>query len=152
MKTIASLILSDADTQVYYASHGSFDTHVGQRGRQDKLLKELDEALIPFVAEMKVAGLFHDIAIMSFSEFGRRVGENGSNGTDHGTAAPMFFISGALKKQGIYNALPDLDDLDEGDLKYAIDFKQAYATVLRNWLDIDPVLVLGRQYELLNLF
>lgn len=145
LKTIASLILSGADTRIYYASHGSFDTHVGQRGRQDKLLGELDAALAAFTAEMQEAGLFRDVLIMTFSEFGRRVGENASGGTDHGTAAPMFMISGALKKPGIYNPYPDLGNLDQGDLRYAIDFRSVYATVLNRWLETrhDPILGTG---------
>jgi uncharacterized protein (DUF1501 family) len=147
MKTIAALMLGRADTQVYYASHGSFDTHAGQRGRQDKLLNDLDEALAPFVTEMKAAGLMNDVLIMTFSEFGRRVAQNASNGTDHGTAAPMFFISGGLKKSGVYNALPSLQDLDEGDLKYSIDFRDAYATVLKKWLDAPAEKILGRHYN-----
>jgi len=143
LKMIASLILSGADTKVYYASHGSFDTHVGQRGRQDKLLGELDAALAAFTAEMQAADLFKDVLIMTFSEFGRRVGENASGGTDHGTAAPMFMISGALKQPGIYNPLPDLANLDEGDLRYALDFRSVYATVLRRWLDTPHEVILG---------
>ncbi len=150
MKTIASLMLGGADTQVYYASHGSFDTHVGQRGRQDKLLKDMDEALTAFTEEMKAAGLMNDVLIMTFSEFGRRVVQNASNGTDHGTAAPMFFISGKLKTQGIYNALPSLEDLDEGDLKWAIDFKQAYATVLDGWVGAPADKILGKHYNRLT--
>jgi len=152
MKTIASLLLSNADTQVYYASHGSFDTHVGQRGRQDKLLAELDDAISAFVLEMKAAGLFNDVLIMTFSEFGRRVSENGSGGTDHGTAAPMFFISGSLKKPGIYNPIPDLSDLDDGDLKHSIDFRQTYSSVLSDWLKTDPDRILKSPSPGLALF
>ncbi len=150
LKTIAALMLGKADTQVYYASHGSFDTHTGQRGRQDKLLKDLDDALAAFVAELKAAGLMHDTLIMTFSEFGRRVSQNASNGTDHGTAAPMFFISGALGRPGIYNPLPSLEDLDEGDLKWSIDFRQAYATVLKGWLDAPADKILGKHYNQLT--
>lgn len=143
MKLIASLILSGADTRIYYASHGSFDTHVGQRGRHDKLLGDLDAALAAFTAEMQAAGLFNDVLIMTFSEFGRRVGENASGGTDHGTAAPMFMISGALRTPGIYNPMPDLADLDDGDLRYSIDFREVYATVLSRWLESPHEPVLG---------
>jgi uncharacterized protein (DUF1501 family) len=150
MKMIAALILSGADTKIYYASHGSFDTHVGQRGRQDKLLLELDEALAAFTAEMQAAGLFNDVLVMTFSEFGRRVAENASGGTDHGTAAPMFMISGALRQQGIYNPLPDLTNLDEGDLRYSIDFRSVYATILSRWLESPHEPILGAGIEALT--
>jgi uncharacterized protein (DUF1501 family) len=147
MKMIATLILSGADTKIFYASHGSFDTHVGQRGRQDKLLGELDAALAAFTAEMQAAGMFKDVLIMTFSEFGRRVGENASGGTDHGTAAPMFMISGALKKPGMYNPFLDLANLDEGDLRYTLDFRSVYATVLGNWLNTPYDVILGSGIE-----
>lgn len=147
MKIIASLLLSGADTRIYYASHGSFDTHVSQRGRQDKLLAELDGALGALTAELQASGMFNDVLIMTFSEFGRRVGENASGGTDHGTAAPMFMISGALKKPGIYNPHPDLLNLDEGDLRYNIDFRSVYASVLTRWLGTAHEPVLGAGIE-----
>ena len=88
---------------------------------------------------------------MTFSEFGRRVAQNASNGTDHGTAGNMFFISGGLKKPGLYNDIPSLDDLEDGDLKYTIDFRQAYATVLDNWLLADSATILGKRYVQLPL-
>jgi len=148
MKTIGTLIVSNAETQAYYVSHGSFDTHVNQKGRQDNLFKQLDEALMALVADLKNNGRFDDVLIMTFSEFGRRVAQNASNGTDHGTASSMFFISGGLKKAGLYNKIPSLEDLDEeGDLKYDIDFKQVYATVLDNWLQADSRTILDRKYE-----
>ena len=150
MKTIGSLINSNTDTQVYYVSHGSFDTHVGQKNRQDKLFTELDESLTALVTDLKKNNRFNDVLIMTFSEFGRRVAENASNGTDHGTASSMFFIGGGIKKAGLYNDIPSLDDLDEGDLKYKIDFKQAYATVLDKWLDEESAHVLDRKYSHLN--
>lgn len=150
MKTIGSLINSHTDTKVYYASHGSFDTHVGQKQRQEKLFKELDDAVMALVSDLKQNNRFNDVLIMTFSEFGRRVSENASNGTDHGTANNMFFIGGSLKKQGLYNSLPDLNDLDEGDLKYKIDFKQVYATVLDNWLGASSREILNRKYEPLD--
>ena len=87
---------------------------------------------------------------MTFSEFGRRVAQNGSNGTDHGTASSMFFIGGNLKKLGLYNPIPDLADLDEGDLKYSIDFKEVYATVLNNWLSVEPGEIVGKKYKPMN--
>lgn len=142
-KTVASLIKSDINTQVYYLSIGSFDTHVNQNDRQKKLFNDINEAVKSFVADMKSNGLFKNILLMTFSEFGRRVAQNASNGTDHGTANQMFFISGNLKKKGILNALPDLQNLSEGDLIYKEDFRKVYATILKNWLKADSSKVLG---------
>ena len=147
MKTIGSLVCSHAQTKVYYVSHGSFDTHAGQKDRQEKLLTQLDEALASHTAELKANGLFNDVLIMTFSEFGRRVAQNGSNGTDHGTAGNMFMIGGGLKKAGLYNAIPSLTDLDEGDLRYTTDFRSVYATVLDKWLAADPKTVLGKNFD-----
>ncbi|WP_262148559.1 DUF1501 domain-containing protein [Chryseobacterium foetidum] len=142
-KTVSSLIKSDINTQVYYLSIGSFDTHVNQNERQQKLFGEINDAVKSFVADMKSNGLFQDILLMTFSEFGRRVSQNASKGTDHGTANQMFFISGGLKKKGILNALADLQNLNEGDLIYTEDFRKVYATVLKNWLQADSSKVLG---------
>jgi uncharacterized protein (DUF1501 family) len=134
-KTVASLIKSDINTQVYYLSIGSFDTHVNQNDRQKKLFSDINEAVKSFVADMKTNGLFNNI-LLTFSEFGRRVAQNASNGTDHGTANQMFFISGNLKKKGLLNSLPDLQNLNEGDLIYR-RFQKVYATILKNWLKAD---------------
>jgi len=147
MKTIGTLIGSGSETRVYYVSHGSFDTHVNQAERQDKLLEQLDEAMGALVADLKLSGNFDNTLVMTFSEFGRRVAQNASSGTDHGTANNMFFISGGLKKAGIYNDLSDLGDLDEDDLKYDVDFKNVYATVLDNWLSVSSKEILGKKYS-----
>jgi len=88
--------------------------------------------------------------LMTFSEFGRRVSQNASGGTDHGTANNMFLVGGGLKQKGIINAMPDLADLDEGDLKYKIDFKNVYATILKNWLGADEAAILKKQYDYLK--
>ena len=87
---------------------------------------------------------------MTFSEFGRRVAQNAANGTDHGTANNMFLIGGGLKQKGLINPLPDLEDLNEGDLKYKTDFKEVYATILENWLDVKQELILGEKYTKLG--
>lgn len=147
LKTIASLIFSDINTKVYYVSLGSFDTHIFQQGQQQRLFTEMNDAVGTFVKDIKSAGRYNDVLFFTFSEFGRRVSQNASGGTDHGTANNMLFLSGGLKQQGIINALPDLADLDEGDLKYKIDFKNVYATVLNNWLGTDEMKVLGKQYQ-----
>jgi uncharacterized protein (DUF1501 family) len=150
LKTIASLISSDINTRVYYVSLGSFDTHVGQQAKQEKLFSDLNDAIKPFVDDLKANHRFDDVMMMSFSEFGRRVSENGSGGTDHGTANNMFLISGGLKNKGVLNAMPDLSNLSEGDLIQQLDFKRVYATLLNKWLQADDSKILGRKYEYLD--
>ena len=151
LKNIAGLICSDINTRVYYVSLGSFDTHVNQVNQQARLLTELDEAVKVFTEDLKKNGRFNDLLLFTFSEFGRRVAQNASNGTDHGTANNMFFISGALKQKGIINAMPDLNDLDEGDLKYKVDFRDVYATIMKKWLGADDHLILGKRSTYLEL-
>lgn len=150
LKTIASLIFSDINTKVYYVSLGSFDTHVNQDNQQKRLFTELNDAIKSFIADLKANNRFQDVLMMTFSEFGRRVSQNASGGTDHGTANNMFFISGGLKEKGILNAMPDLADLNEGDLKHKVDFKNVYATVLNKWLGADDKMILGKQYDRLE--
>jgi uncharacterized protein (DUF1501 family) len=150
MKTIASLIFSDINTKVYYVSLGSFDTHINQPFQQQNLFTQMNEALKAFVKDLKSNSRFNDVLLMTFSEFGRRVSQNASGGTDHGTANNMFFVSGGLKQKGLINPLPDLADLQEGDLKYKVDFKNVYATVLKNWLNTDDVKILAKQNEYLK--
>lgn len=143
LKTVSSLIKSDINTQVYYLQIGSFDTHINQQQRQESLFHTINDAVEAFVDDLKKNGLFQHVMLMTFSEFGRRVAQNVSNGTDHGTANQLFFLSGGLKKQGLLNALPDLTQLNEGDLRYTEDFRKVYATLLKNWLDADSNKILG---------
>lgn len=150
LKTIASLIFSEINTKVYYISLGSFDTHVGQEAQQSRLFAQMNEAVKAFTDDLKKNGRMNDVLLFTFSEFGRRVAQNASNGTDHGTANNMFLISGGLKRKGILNALPDLTDLNEGDLKYKVDFKNVYATILKNWLNADADKILGGSYSTLD--
>ncbi|MES1214507.1 MAG: DUF1501 domain-containing protein [Bacteroidota bacterium] len=150
MKTIASLIFSDINTKVYYVSLGSFDTHINQQFQQQRLFTEMNDAVKAFVKDLKTNSRFNDVMLFTFSEFGRRVEQNASGGTDHGTANNMFLISGGLKQKGMINPLPDLNDLDEGDLKYKVDFKNVYATVLSKWLNADDTAILGKKYDHLS--
>ncbi len=150
LKTIASLIFSDINTRIYYVSLGSFDTHVLQQAQQQRLFKEMNDAVGAFINDLKAAHRFDDVLFFTFSEFGRRVSQNASGGTDHGTANNMFLLSGGLKQAGLLNALPDLADLDDGDLKYQVDFKNVYATVLNKWLGADDEKILGRKYDHLS--
>jgi uncharacterized protein (DUF1501 family) len=149
-KTIASLIFSDITTKVYYVSLGSFDTHVAQDGQQKRLFTEMNDAVKAFVADLKSNNRFQDVLLMTFSEFGRRVSQNASGGTDHGTANNMFLIGGGLKQKGLLNPLPDLGDLQDGDLKFNVDFRNVYATVLNKWLRADDEQILGRTSNLLS--
>ncbi len=150
LKTIASLILSDINTRIYYVSLGSFDTHVNQEAQQKRLFDELNGAIGAFVKDLKTEHRFEDVLLMTFSEFGRRVSQNASGGTDHGTANTLFFAGGALKQKGLLNPLPDLANLTEGDLNYTVDFKSVYATVLENWLGADSKKILGTTYSKLS--
>jgi len=150
LKTISSLILSDINTKVYYVSLGSFDTHVNQENQQKRLFTELNDAISSFVKDLKSNNRFEDVTIMTFSEFGRRVAQNASGGTDHGTANSMFFIGGGLKQKGLVNPMCDLSDLNEGDLKFTVDFKSVYATMLHNWLNADDEKILGKKYEMMS--
>jgi len=150
MKTIASLIFSEINTKVYYVSLGSFDTHINQDAQQQRLFTEMNDAVKAFVKDLKANNRFDDVLLFTFSEFGRRVAQNASNGTDHGTANNMFLVSGGLKQKGLINELPDLADLDEGDLKYKVDFKNVYATVLNKWLKANDKEILAKQYEYMN--
>jgi uncharacterized protein (DUF1501 family) len=150
LKTIASLIFSDINTSIYYVSLGSFDTHVNQQAQQQRLFKEMNDAVGAFINDLKAANRFNDVLFFTFSEFGRRVSQNASGGTDHGTANNMFLLSGGLKQAGILNAIPDLNDLDEGDLKYQVDFKNVYATVLNKWLGANDQKILGKRFEHLS--
>jgi len=152
LKAVSELILSDSETEIFYVSLGSFDTHSGQKGNHKKLLKELSEALNATVNILKSEGKFDETCIMVFSEFGRRVAENGSKGTDHGAGNNMFIISPHLKAPGFYNSHPDLMSLVNGDIGFEIDFRRVYATILEDWFSCDSAAVLGRSFEKLDLF
>lgn len=150
LRTIASLIYSQINTTVYYVSLGSFDTHVNQQAQQHRLLKELNDAVLAFTKDLQHQHRFEDLLLFTFSEFGRRVAQNASGGTDHGTANNMFLVSGGLQQKGVLNPLPDLSNLDEGDLRYQVDFKNVYATILQKWLKANDQAILKGQYAPLN--
>lgn len=150
LKTVAKFINSGLATRVYYVSLSGFDTHNSQVSQQGRLLKQYSEAVNAFIKDLKNEGNFDDTLVMTFSEFGRRVEQNASNGTDHGTANNLFLFGGKLKQQGIINNAPDLVNLENGDLKYQVDFRQVYATVFDKWLDINNSSVLNKQFSALN--
>jgi len=130
----AQIVGSKLGTKVLYVQHGSFDTHTSQKATQDRLLAEFANAISAFYADLAAHGNDGRVLTMTFSEFGRRVGENASRGTDHGSAAPLFLV-GAGVKGGVYGTHPSLDDLDNGNLRFGTDFRSVYATVLEKWLD-----------------
>ncbi len=150
LKTVAKFINSGLETRVYYVSLSGFDTHTSQINQQGRLLKQYSEGISAFINDLKIAGNFDDTLVMTFSEFGRRVEQNASNGTDHGTANNILLFGGKLKQQGIINEAPDLQNLDKGDLKYKVDFRQVYATVLDKWLDINNASVLNKQFSAMD--
>jgi uncharacterized protein (DUF1501 family) len=151
LKTISQFINSGLETQVFYAGLSGFDTHANQTNSQAKLLKTYAESMEVFVEDLQKNNTFEDVLILTFSEFGRRVKQNESKGTDHGTANNVFVMGKNLKKQGLYNDLPNLGDLDKnGNLKYEIDFREIYATILDKWLQVDDVAILNKSFSKLN--
>jgi uncharacterized protein (DUF1501 family) len=129
----AQIIGSKLGTRVLYVQHGSFDTHAAQKGTQDRLLAEFSNAMKAFYDDLAAHGDDKRTLTMTFSEFGRRVAENASRGTDHGEAAPVFLIGGGVKG-GLYGTHPSMDNLDNGDIKFTTDFRSVYATVIEKWL------------------
>ncbi len=133
LNMVSRLIAGGMPTRVYYVSHGGFDTHNQQVNSHDRLLGQLDRALKSFFADLKEQGNDKRVVLMTFSEFGRRVGENASAGTDHGRASCLF-VAGDAVKGGLYGSYPSLTELDQGDLKHNVDFRGVYASVLEGWL------------------
>ena len=150
LKQVSQLITSDTDTKIYYVSLPGFDTHAQQLGPHTRLLTQYDEGVAAFIQDLKHHNLFDDTLIMTFSEFGRRVKENGSRGTDHGTANNVFMMNGNLNKPGTFNQPSDLVNLDQGDLIYAVDFRSIYAEILEDWLSADADLILDHSFNKLG--
>jgi uncharacterized protein (DUF1501 family) len=150
LKTIAAMIAGGLPTRVYYVSLGGFDTHAAEKQRHDKLMTDLSQGVGAFWADLQKQNNADRVVMMTFSEFGRRVQQNASNGTDHGAAAPMF-VMGSNIQQGIVSRHPSLTDLDQGDLKYVVDFRSVYASVLQNWLETPSKPILGDQFPLMPL-
>ncbi|MEO1514543.1 MAG: DUF1501 domain-containing protein [Bacteroidota bacterium] len=146
LKQIAELMTADSTVKVYYVSLTGFDTHVNQQRQQARLLQQYAEGMAAFVKDLSQNKLLDDTLIMTFSEFGRRVQQNASNGTDHGTANNLFLMGGKLKKAGFFNTAPDLSRLDKGDLIYQIDFRDIYTSILDKWLGQDSERILGRNF------
>ncbi len=152
LKLVAKLIGGGMTTRIFYVSQGGYDTHTNQTGAHERLLKDLGDSVKAFIADMKAQGNLSRVLLMTFSEFGRRVSENASSGTDHGAAAPMFVV-GEKVKAGLLGEFPSLApaDLFQGDIKYKVDFRSVYAGVLENWLKTNSAAVLGSKFTPLQL-
>ncbi len=146
LKLLSALIARDAGLRVGYVVLGGFDTHSTQAKHHSDLLQNLADGIAAFQADLAAHGKADDVITMTWSEFGRRAGENASGGTDHGTAAPLF-VMGSGVKGGIIGDPPDLSKLDNGNLHFATDFRSIYATVLENWLQADSTSILGQQFS-----
>jgi uncharacterized protein (DUF1501 family) len=149
LRTVAAMINGGLPTRVYYVSRGGFDTHAGERGRHDQLMQQFATGVAAFWKDLQQQENAQRVLMMTFSEFGRRVASNASGGTDHGAAAPMFLFGPACK-QAIIGEHPSLRDLDQGDLRFGIDFRSVYATILQNWLDTPSKPILGQQFPTMN--
>jgi len=150
LNMVSRLIAGGMPTRVYYVSHGGFDTHNQQVNSHDRLLGQLDRALKSFFADLKQQGNADRVVLMTFSEFGRRVSENASAGTDHGRASCLF-VAGEGVKGGLYGKYPSLTDLDQGDLKHTVDFRGVYASVLEGWLKTQSKPVLRGDFPKMGL-
>ncbi len=146
----AQIVGTKLGTRVLFVQLGSFDTHTTQKGTQDRLLAEFADAIDAFYTDLAAHGDDGRVLTMTFSEFGRRVAENASRGTDHGTAAPVFVIGGGVKG-GLYGDHPSLADLDNGNLRFTTDFRSVYATVLERWLNRPSSPILGTGFAQLPL-
>jgi len=151
LRLIAQIISGNFGTRVYYCQTGGFDTHANQVGGHEGTLRNVSDSIRAFHKDLDAKGVGGNVTVMVFSEFGRRVAQNNSSGTDHGAAGPMF-VSGAKVRGGVFGGQPSLTDLDDGDLKYTTDFRQVYAGILEGWLNVDPAAVLGGKFDRLPLF
>ena len=152
LKLVARLIGGGLPTRIFYVSQGGYDTHSNQANAHERLLKELGDSVKAFIDDIKAQRNYERVMLMTFSEFGRRVKENASNGTDHGAASVMF-VAGNNVNAGLLGKYPSLApaDLHNGDPKFTTDFRAVYAGVLEHWLRTPCAPVLGRKFEPLQL-
>lgn len=143
LQRVAQFVLGGADTDIFYASLGGFDTHARQRVRHDRLLAEYSAAVGAFVDVLRRARLLDETLVLTYSEFGRRAAENANGGTDHGKANLAWVIGGAVRPGRVAEFAPDLARLDDGDLAMRVDFRSVYATILRRWLGAAPAPIIG---------
>jgi uncharacterized protein (DUF1501 family) len=142
----AQIVGSNLGTKVIYVEHGSFDTHVSQKKTQDQLLMQFSDAIAAFYDDLAAHGNDRRVLTLTFSEFGRRIEENGSRGTDHGEASPLFVIGGGVKG-GLYGGAPDLGATNMGNVRFTVDFRSVYATVLERWLGRPSATVLNGDFR-----
>ncbi len=150
MQLIGRLIEQRLGTRVFYVSLEGFDTHSAQAEQHERLLRDLSDAVAGLFESLERSGHARRVLVMTFSEFGRRVQENGSRGTDHG-AASCLFVAGPAVRGGPLGKYPSLKDLDAGDLKHDLDFRRVYATLLDQWLGCDSRTVLGGTFRHVDL-
>lgn len=148
---MAQIIKAGFGTRIFYTALDGFDTHANQLGTHAALLNELSDSIAAFHADLAKAGQADRVALLTFSEFGRRVRENASQGTDHGAAAPLFVV-GPVRQPGLVGAHPDLDALDDGDLRFHTDFRRVYAAMLESWLGCPSEPIVGTGFPPLDLF
>ena len=146
LKQAAQLIDAGLSTRVYYVALDGFDTHSQQADAHAGLLSQLGDALAAFAEDLQTHGHLDRVATIVFSEFGRRLAENASQGTDHGAAAPVFLV-GSKVKPGLVGKHPSTSDLDDGDVKFAIDFRSVYSTLLTQWLNWPAAAILGGEFQ-----
>jgi uncharacterized protein (DUF1501 family) len=152
LRQIIAQIHAGSAARVYYTAFGNFDTHASQASAQSGLFNQVGDAVHAFYHELVRIGRADDVALMMFTEFGRRVKENASFGTDHGVAGPMFVV-GKPVRGGFYSKHPSLTDLDQGDLKMATDFRSVYATMMKEWMGFDDTKsVLKASFPTLGVF
>jgi len=151
LDVIRALIEADSPLRMFYTSQGGFDTHSGQKYTHQELMRKTSDAIRSFLVSLRPGRLDERVVVLVYSEFGRRLRENASAGTDHGAAAPVI-LAGKPVRGGILGPPPDLSDLDEGDPRFTTDFRDVYATVLRRLLGVDPAPLLGPRDDSLTLF
>jgi uncharacterized protein (DUF1501 family) len=149
LQEAAKLILNGTAAPVIKVSIGSFDTHAGQKGTHQRLLKQLADGVSSFSQVMRENQLWGNVLMMTYSEFGRRAMQNANNGTDHGTSAPHFMFGGNVKG-GMYGEQPSLNDLLDDDLRYKVDYRSLYNTVAKNWWSSSKTINIDR-YPALNI-
>ena len=148
---VAKMVAAELPTRVYYVTLGGFDTHSQQEGRHNALLGQFSAAMQAFYKELDATDHAGRVVTLAFSEFGRRLRQNASNGTDHGVAGPSFVFGDAINA-GVLGRYPSLTDLDDGDLIHTTDFRGVYADLLDNWMGIDARAALGARFQHIGLF
>jgi uncharacterized protein (DUF1501 family) len=150
LRLVAQLLKAGLSTSVYYVQLDGFDTHRGQIDDHAALLSQLGDAVSAFFGDLRRAREASRVLLLVFSEFGRRLAENANGGTDHGTAAPVL-LAGPSLRRGLHGPYPNLTDLEDGDPRFAIDFRRVYATILDRWLNVPSRLVLDESFPHLDI-